>query len=116
VHAAQRVTAGPVQHESVHSMRDTLQANAYFPALLTRLLLPGMLHRARAGSTSGTQDARHGGTTGVRRSCRVLFVSTLCPDRPSPQTSVFSATSALIASFAKVSPFSLYNKKAPYWH
>jgi short-subunit dehydrogenase len=97
VHAAQRVTAGPVQHGSVENMRDTLQANAYFPALLTRMLSPGMLHRAKARRSSET-----GGAIGVRRSCRVLFVSTLCPDRPSPQTSVFSAASAFIASFAKV--------------
>jgi short-subunit dehydrogenase len=97
VHAAQRVTAGSVRHESLDNMRDTLQANAYFPALLTRMLLPGILHRAKARRSGET-----GGAAGVRRSCRVMFVSTLCPDRPSPQTSVFTAASAFIASFAKV--------------
>jgi NAD(P)-dependent dehydrogenase (short-subunit alcohol dehydrogenase family) len=140
VHAAeQRPSSAALSGQSLSAVRDALQANAHFPVLLTRLLLPSMLHRTGAPklgprefifgdfrsrskvdsrinsaakrsdviADEGTAERGHGG-------CRVLFVSSINPTAPSPMTSIFSASKAMVSTFAQVG-VTLFVRRALSW-
>lgn len=107
VHAARRVSSvGTVTSESIEDMRDSMQANAYFPVMLTRLLLPNILQRMKLGRLENTSSPSHSSasstSSGSAGGGRVLFITSLCPTIPAPRTSVLAASQAFVASFAQV--------------
>jgi short-subunit dehydrogenase len=128
VHAAElRPPATALSEQPLYAIRDALQVNAHFPVLLTKLLLPDLLQRAAGPnklphesvsgnlrkdaddrsasskrSSASRADAAQEGVGSGHGGCRVLFVSSVNPTAPSSMTSIFSASKALVASFAQV--------------